>query len=96
MRPYEYLSLNGKDQIRLLHLLPGSASTEIRIKIETVTLSADPFPQYEALSYAWGSAETLSSIVVTVDHAYESKTRGHSFEKIVNSSTSRSISVIKN
>ena len=56
MRPYKYLSLNGKDQIRLLHLLPCSASTEICIKIETVTLSADQFPQYEAQSYAWGSA----------------------------------------
>ena len=96
MRRYKYLSINGKDQIRLLHLLPGPASAEIRIQIETVTLSADQFPQYEALSYAWGSAETLSSIVVTVDYAYESKTRGHSLEKIVNSSSSRSISVTKN
>lgn len=96
MRRYKYLSLKGKDQIRLLHLLPGSASTEIRIKIATVTLSADQFPQYEALSYAWGSAENPSSVVVTVDHAYESKSRAHSLEKIVNSSTSRGISVTKN
>ena len=56
MRPYKYLSLNGKDQIRLLYLLSCPALTDIRIKIETVTLSADQFPQYEALSYAWGSA----------------------------------------
>ena len=96
MRRYKYLRINGKDQIRLLHLLPGPASAEMRIKIETVTLSADQYPQYEALSYAWGSAENPSSIVVTVDHAYESKTRGQSLEKIVNSSTSRSTSVTKN
>ena len=96
MRPYKYSSLKGEDQIRLLHLLPGPASSEVRIKIETLTLSVDHPPQYEALSYAWGSAKHPSSIVVTVDHAYESKTRAHSLESIVTFSTSRSISITKN
>ena len=96
MEPYKYSNLNGEDQIRLLHLLPRSASREVRIKIETVTLLADHLPQYEALSYAWGSAKDQSSVVVTVDHTYESKTRSHSVERIESFSTSRSIFVTRN
>ena len=96
MEPYKYSNLNGEDQIRLLHLLPRSASREVRMKIETVTLLADHLPQYEALSYAWGSAKDQSSVVVTVDHTYESKTRSHSVERIESFSTSRSIFVTKN
>ena len=95
MKSYKYSDLHG-DEIRLLHLLPRSASKEVRMKIETVTLSADQLPQYEALSYAWGSTKDPSSVVVTVDHTYESKTRGHSIERTVNLSTSRSISVTRN
>ena len=95
MEPYKYSNLTG-DEIRLLHLLPRSASREVRIKIETVTLSADQLPQYEALSYAWGSAKDPSSVVVTVDHSYESKTRGYSAERIESISTSRSISITRN
>ena len=95
MKSYQYSNLHG-DEIRLLHLLPRSASREVRIKIETVTLSADQLPQYEALSYAWGSTKDPSSIVVTIDHRYGSKNRAHSLAKIVSFSTSRSMSVTKN
>ena len=91
MKPYKYSNLDGDDQIRLLHLLPRSASREVRLKIETVTLSADQIPQYEALSYAWGSTKDPSSVVVTVDHIFGSKTRA-----LVSFPTSRSISVTRN
>lgn len=96
MKPYRYTNLDGIDQIRLLHLLPRSTSKEVRIKIETVTLSADQLQQYEALSYTWGSAENPSSVVVTVDHTYESKNHGNSLARIVSFSTSRSISITRN
>ncbi|KAK0514932.1 hypothetical protein JMJ35_002311 [Cladonia borealis] len=90
MKPYKYSNLNG-DEIRLLHLLPRSASREVRIKIETVTLSADQHPQYEALSYAWGSTKDPSRVVVTVDHTYGFKNRA-----LVSFPISRSISVTRN
>ena len=95
MKPYKYSDLHG-DEIRLLHLLPRSASREVRMKIETVTLSADQLPQYEALSYAWGSTKDPSSVVVNVDRTYGSKNRAHSLAKILSFSTSRSMSVTKN
>ncbi len=66
------------------------------MKIETVTLSADQLPQYEALSYAWGSTKDPSSVIVTVDHTYGSKNRAQRLAKIVSFSTSRSISITKN
>ena len=94
MKPYKYSNLIG-DEIRLLHLLPRSASREVRIKIETVTLSAYQFPQYEALSYAWGSPKDPSSVAVTVDHTQGSKNLAHNLARIVSFSTSRSISTTK-
>ena len=95
MEPYKYSNLNG-DEIRLLHLLPRSASGEVRIKIETVTLSAYQIPQYEALSYAWGSTKDPSSVAVTVDHTHGSKNLAHNLARTVSFSTSRSISITKN
>ena len=95
MKPYKYSNLNG-DEIRLLHLLPRSASTGVRIKIVTVTLSAYQIPQYEALSYAWGSTKDASSVTVTVDHTHGSKNFAHNLARIVSFSTSRSISITKN
>ena len=95
MKPYKYSDLHG-DEIRLLHLLPAPASREVCIEIETVRLSADQFPQYEALSYTWGSTVDPSSIVVTVNPAYESETHGHSLERSASSSAFGSISITKN
>ena len=98
MKSYKYSNLNG-DEIRLLHLLPCSASRDVRIKIETVTLSADQLPQYEALSYAWGSTQDPSQVNVAVVSTYErliSKTRTPSVEGIAGSVPSRSISITKN
>ena len=58
MAPYRYSPLNKrKKQIRLLTLLPVAASAEIRIRIDTVALTKKQKPQYEALSYTWGSSE---------------------------------------
>ena len=58
MAPYLYTPLNRKKkQIRLLTLLPVAASAGVRIHINTVVLTKKKRPQYEALSYAWGSSE---------------------------------------
>jgi hypothetical protein len=48
LTPYSSKPL-GVDEIRLLTLKAGQG--DIRISLQTVSLSADP--QYEALSYAW-------------------------------------------
>lgn len=58
MTPYKYQPLRmDADEIRLLSLLPGSSSEETIISIETVPLGKNSWPQYEALSYTWGSSD---------------------------------------
>jgi hypothetical protein len=65
MAPYIYSPLNREtSDIRLLTLLPGEGSTPISIDIETARLTEDEKPDYEALSYVWGSMENLSDVVV--------------------------------
>ena len=65
MAPYIYSPLSRETgDIRLLTLLPGEGSTPISIDIETARLTEDEKPDYEALSYVWGSTENLSDIVV--------------------------------
>ena len=62
---YECSPLNEEHQeIRILTLLPGSRSSDIRISIETAILTKESVPQYEALSYVWGSKENLINIYV--------------------------------
>ena len=46
-------------EIRLMTLLPGTRSSEIRVVLESAILTKDNTPQYEALSYVWGSARAL-------------------------------------
>ena len=98
MKPYEYSRL-GKDQIRLLRLLPGPASTEVCIEIETTTLSKAHVPQYETLSYAWGSNQDPSEVNVVVVSTYKrliSKIHRTSLEGIADSVPSKRISITKN
>ena len=46
----------GLRQIRLLVLLPGLPGSGIEIRLEPASFSANNLPQYEALSYEWGSS----------------------------------------
>jgi len=48
---YTYKSLTSSQDIRLLHLLPGTG----RIRCQLVTVSLWGFPEYDALSYTWGT-----------------------------------------
>jgi hypothetical protein len=53
MKQYQYSPLpKGRDEFRLLNLLPGPKSADIELEIFHVTRSSQP--EYEALSYAWG------------------------------------------
>jgi hypothetical protein len=57
-----YSSLQDSDEIRLLHLQPGSGTEEMKCSIEHVKFSSNP--QYKALSYMWGPENPVQSIVI--------------------------------
>jgi hypothetical protein len=57
-----YRDLQDFDQIRLLHLQPRSGSETIECTIELAKFSKQP--EYEALSYMWGPANPLHSILI--------------------------------
>ncbi|KAE9363399.1 HET-domain-containing protein, partial [Stipitochalara longipes BDJ] len=62
---YQYLPLDEEArEIRLLSLLPGPFSSPIRVILETTAFSPDTPPHFEALSYAWGTAENPIDIFV--------------------------------
>jgi hypothetical protein len=57
-RQYVYSPLQASsEKIRLLTLLPGSFGRDIRCQLHETYLDKNSSPRYEALSYAWGSAE---------------------------------------
>lgn len=67
--PYRYTPLDEKAQeIRLLTLLPrespGRDENKPQISLKVVQLVEDNVPEFEALSYAWGSTENALEILV--------------------------------
>jgi Heterokaryon incompatibility protein (HET) len=65
MAPYVYPPLSpDSNEIRLLTLFPGKFEVETTVGIETVTLTENDWPQYEALSYTWGSLDHPVDICV--------------------------------
>ena len=65
MAPYEYSPLDERaSEIRLMTILPGRFDDDVFITMETVVLTKEHTPQYEALSYVWGSKENLMNISV--------------------------------
>ena len=65
MAPYKYSVLDeDASEIRLMILLPGRFKDDIFITMETVILTKGHYPQYEALSYVWGSKENPVDISV--------------------------------
>ena len=65
MAPYEYSSLDeSASEIRLMTLLPGQFEDKISITMETVVLTKEHIPRYEALSYVWGSKGNPVNIFV--------------------------------
>ena len=64
---YQYTPLNDDlKEIRLLTLHEGDFKADIHISIDTVLLTPDNPPTYEALSYVWGSLENPIDIHVGV------------------------------
>jgi hypothetical protein len=45
-------------------LFPGTISSEIRVSLEMVPFTKDDVHDFEALSYAWGSAENPVDIII--------------------------------
>lgn len=54
--PYEPID-SSKEEIRIIHLLPGEFDDTINLELATVSLSSNPTPQYDALSYVWGQEQ---------------------------------------
>ena len=66
MSKYYYKPLNTKkEEIRIVHLLPGSSTDDLRLHIFHVPFSRAIELKYEALSYTWGSEEQLQPIHVS-------------------------------
>lgn len=65
---YEYEPLPGINYIRRVKLHPGNLDDAIVISLDVVPFSGDEKPEYEALSYVWGSPEQPE--VVRVDGKY--------------------------
>lgn len=62
---YRYASLNEEaHEIRLLKLLPSTFSSEVRLLLDRATFIKSCVPDFEALSYAWGSAENPVNISI--------------------------------
>jgi hypothetical protein len=60
---YQYTSLGPEDfPFRLLKLLKGSGP-ELECELSLWSLHKD-YPQYEALSYTWGSSELVERITL--------------------------------
>jgi len=63
--PYQYTPVDeNKQEIRLLTLLPGQFSAEIRVCLDIARFTKDQIPTFEAISYTWGSAENPVSIFI--------------------------------
>ena len=68
MSSYTYSPLDViASKIRLLTLLPGPFEADIRINLDSTVLSEDHVPQFEALSYAWGSSETPAEVFISLE-----------------------------
>lgn len=59
---YEPLPLPNQDHIRLATIHPGAFDDDIVVSLRTAQFSRHEPPNYEALSYAWGSEEGLCHI----------------------------------
>ena len=100
MAPYEYSALDEEaSEIRLLTLLPGRFEDDIFITMETVVLTKEHTPQYEALSYVWSPEENPIDISVKAGAAKHSETFSlldHSIEQRLDTCILGTISVTQN
>jgi hypothetical protein len=65
---YPYPPLQGSGhKTRLLTLHPGLEAASIHVELQHVTIEGDNIPDYEALSYVWGSIEDPIPIQVGLE-----------------------------
>ena len=65
---YRYSPIDKKaSEIRLMTLLPGAFEAKVRVTIRKIELSESLKPEYEALSYTWGSTTDLDNVYVQED-----------------------------
>lgn len=55
---------SSREEIRVIHLLPGEFDHEIKIELVPVSLSSEPPPRYNALSYVWGREQCQAPALV--------------------------------
>ena len=68
MSRYKYTPLDSQSQqIRLMSLASGMFDDNIYVSLRTVALTQDNPPEYEALSYTWGSTENRPDVSVVPD-----------------------------
>ncbi|KAE9366430.1 HET-domain-containing protein, partial [Stipitochalara longipes BDJ] len=64
---YHYSPLNDEAQeIRVIRLLPETYSSDIRICLEIKRLTQDSVPEFEAVSYTWGSRKDPVNIFIGI------------------------------
>jgi hypothetical protein len=63
-QPYQYRPLKAPHMIRLMTLLPGTFSSDIRVFLHTKRFEEHSKSNFEALSYAWGTTVDPVNIFV--------------------------------
>lgn len=63
---FEYTDLTSEDALRIFILEPGIGDETIRCSLKEVSFE-DAICQYEAISYVWGAADNITTIVVDGD-----------------------------
>ncbi|KAI1074387.1 HET-domain-containing protein [Whalleya microplaca] len=81
MERYRYSPLAGNDFIRVSTIHPGEFHDDIVISLTEVAFTTSAPPKYEAVSYAWGSAEELQQVQVCAQAHLESP-RQHSLDMV--------------
>lgn len=60
----DYLPLTQPHDIRLIDIIPGVFTDALQIKVYHCSLKEPHVPQYEALSYVWGSSDNSATVQV--------------------------------
>ena len=68
MAPYSYTALDESiNEIRLLKLLPGPLSADLKARLHKVVTYAEAGTSFEALSYTWGSTDDPGVLTIESD-----------------------------
>ncbi|KAJ5999390.1 heterokaryon incompatibility protein-domain-containing protein [Penicillium sp. IBT 35674x] len=59
-----YLPLTQSHDIRLIDIIPGAFTDALQIRVFHCSLEEPHVPQYEALSYVWGSSDSPATVQV--------------------------------